>query len=222
MTKRLMIIPARGGSQRIKYKNIKLFNGKPIIYFSIKESIKSKLFNKIHVSSDNSKIIKIVDKIKTGISHHRPLKLSRNSTPLIKVFDYVVEKHKKKNELFDEIWFINPCSPLIKSIDLIKASNFFRNQKNNSLLSVCKYSPPIQWAFKMENKTLKPYNKQNQKKTSQSLKNSYFDTGNFGIFSSKVFYENKKIIFSGFEISRSKSVDIDTIEDWNLALKLYK
>ena len=33
--KRLIIIPARGGSKRIKDKNIKKFNGKPIIYYSI-------------------------------------------------------------------------------------------------------------------------------------------------------------------------------------------
>ena len=222
MTKRLIIIPARGGSQRIKYKNIKLFKGKPIIYFAIDICIKSKLFHTIHVSTDSKKIKKIVDKIKTGIAHYRLKSLSNSRTPLIEVFKYVVEKYKKKNELYDEIWFLNPCSPLIKKTDLKKSSIFYKKQKNNSVLSVCKYSPPIQWAFKMNKKTLSPYNKNNQKKSSNSFKDSFYDTGNFGIFCPNIFYKNKKIVFSGFEIPRTRSVDIDTMEDWNLAKKLYK
>ena len=35
----IAIIPARGGSKRIKNKNIKSFNKKPIIYWSIKTAI---------------------------------------------------------------------------------------------------------------------------------------------------------------------------------------
>ena len=55
MTKRLAIIPARGGSKRIKNKNIKLFCYKPIILRTLDTVIKSKLFNKIHVSTDRVK-----------------------------------------------------------------------------------------------------------------------------------------------------------------------
>ena len=55
MTKRLLIIPARSGSKRIKNKNIRLFQKKPIIYFPLEEARKSKLFEKIHVSTDSKK-----------------------------------------------------------------------------------------------------------------------------------------------------------------------
>ena len=48
--KTICIIPARGGSKRIKNKNIKLFNGKPIIYWSIKAAQESGCFSKIIVS----------------------------------------------------------------------------------------------------------------------------------------------------------------------------
>ena len=60
------------------------------------------------------------------------------------------------------------------------------------------------------------------KKNSNSFKDSFYDTGNFGIFCPNIFYKNEKIVFSGFEIPRTRSVDIDTMEDWNLAIKLYK
>ena len=62
MIKRLAIIPARGGSKRIKNKNLKLFYGKPLIYYSIKALKDSNIFSKIHISSDSSKILNYSNK----------------------------------------------------------------------------------------------------------------------------------------------------------------
>ena len=162
MTKKLLIIPARGNSKRIKNKNIKKFCGKPIIFYSIKSAIRSKLFDTIHVSTDSKKTFKIVNKIKKGICFKRNKNLAKDTTPLIQVFNYIVESYKKKNIFYDEIWFINPCSPLITFNDLKKASNLYKKQKNNSLLSVSKYSPPIDWAFKRRKNTLLPLSPVNQ------------------------------------------------------------
>ena len=61
----IAIIPARKNSQRIKNKNIKIFNGKPIIFWSIKTALKSKLFKDIFVSTDSKKIAKYA--IKYGV-----------------------------------------------------------------------------------------------------------------------------------------------------------
>ena len=57
-----MIIPARGGSKRIKNKNIKKFKGKPIIYYALEAILKSKLFDIIHISTDSLRIKKVVEK----------------------------------------------------------------------------------------------------------------------------------------------------------------
>ena len=69
--KRLLIIPARGGSKRIKNKNIKKFKNKPIIFYTIDNAIKSKLFDKIHISTDSNLIKKIVNKKKLQIEFMR-------------------------------------------------------------------------------------------------------------------------------------------------------
>ena len=55
MKKRLLIIPAKGYSKRIKEKNIKKFHGKPIISYTLSTAKKSKLFKKIHVSTESKK-----------------------------------------------------------------------------------------------------------------------------------------------------------------------
>ena len=76
MVRRLLIIPARGNSKRIKNKNIKNFCGKPIIYYSLVNAKKSKLFDKIHVSTDSHKILRIVNKLGFKIDFLRSKKFS--------------------------------------------------------------------------------------------------------------------------------------------------
>ena len=81
--------------KRIKDKNIKKFNGKPIIYYSINSAKKSKLFDIIHVFNREHKIKRFIkDKIK--IDFMRPKFLSSDNTPIYKVILNVVNNFKKK------------------------------------------------------------------------------------------------------------------------------
>ena len=54
--KKIAIIPARSGSRRILNKNIKLFQGVPIIKYSINAALQSNLFDKVIVSTDDEEI----------------------------------------------------------------------------------------------------------------------------------------------------------------------
>ena len=55
----LSIIPARGGSKGIPLKNIIKINKKPLLYYTINASLKSKLVTRTIVSTDHEKISKI-------------------------------------------------------------------------------------------------------------------------------------------------------------------
>ena len=54
---KIALIPAKLNSTRVKNKNFRMFNGKPMIFWSIKTAKKSKLFDKIVVTTD-SQIVK--------------------------------------------------------------------------------------------------------------------------------------------------------------------
>ena len=221
LMKRLLIIPARLGSRRIKDKNIKLFYGKPIIYYSINIAKKSKLFNTIHVSTESPKIKKIVEKFGLKIDFLRDKKLSNNFVGLIDVFRFVVKKYKVLNKKFDEVWFLSTCAPLLETKDLKKAAKKFYRGKINSLLAVGKYSPPIEWAMKIDKKKkLKPVFNKKINIRSQDLKNYYFDSGLFGIFkTSEIFKKHRS--FSPFVLEKYKAIDIDNLDDWQLLQKIY-
>ena len=133
MKRRLLIIPARSGSKRIKNKNIRLFQKKPIIYFPLKVAKKSKLFNKIHVSTDSEKIKKLVENFGVKVDFLRPKKLAGDKISTEQVLRYVVKEFEKKNLYFDEVWSIAPCSPLIIVSDLLKAAKKLKKKIRKKL-----------------------------------------------------------------------------------------
>ena len=134
MPKRLAIIPARGGSKRIKRKNIRNFCGSPIIEYSIRAAIESNIFKKIHVSSEDEEIIKITEGLGIKCDFKRPTYLSDDYTPIVPVMKYVVDKYKSIGLAFDEIWMLMPCSPFITSKILNEASKAFSNHNTTNRL----------------------------------------------------------------------------------------
>ena len=127
--KRLVVVPARGGSKRIPNKNIKDFCGKPIIYYSLKAASNSKLFSKIHISTDSKEIFDTAKIMGFEPDFMRPKSLSEDDTPLMPVMRFVADEYRKIGEIFDEVWLLMSCAPLINSSHLVEASKKFH--KNN-------------------------------------------------------------------------------------------
>jgi N-acylneuraminate cytidylyltransferase len=225
--KRLLIIPARKGSKRIKNKNIKQFNGRPIISYSLEAAKKSGIFNKIHVSTDSRRIRNIVENYGFEVEFLRPKKISGDKTPVFDVIEYVLKKYKSLGYIFDEVWSISACAPLIFDKDLIKASKLLKKYPNKIVLSVCSYNAPLEWAFKFKKKTffLMPDNLNAYKIRSQDLVEKFYDTGDFICFKYSEFKRLKKkpdVNYVGYKMPKSRSVDIDNYDDWEFAEKLSK
>ena len=56
--KKIAVITARGGSKRIKNKNLINFYGKPLISYSIIAAKRTRMFSKIYVTTDSKKKLK--------------------------------------------------------------------------------------------------------------------------------------------------------------------
>ena len=145
--KRLLIIPARGGSKRIKNKNIKKFYNKPIIHYPLTSARKSKLFQTIHVSTQDKFIVSLLKKMGFEPDFLRTKRLGKDNIGINEVINFVIKEYQKIKKEFDEVWCIYPCSPLINEKDLKKISIFFKKQKT-SLMTINEYPAPIYWALK--------------------------------------------------------------------------
>ena len=72
----IAIITARGGSKRIPKKNIKNISGKPIIAYSIKAALDSKLFDEVMVSTDSKEIAAVAEDFGVTVPFMRSEKTS--------------------------------------------------------------------------------------------------------------------------------------------------
>ncbi len=226
--KRLLIIPAKSISKRIKNKNFKNFCGKPMIEYPYDAAIKSKIFDKIHISTESQLIKKKLSKKKINIDFLRPKKLTYRNIGLFEVYKYVYKKYKEQGLIFHEVWALLPCTPLIDYLDILKLKNLINKKKlNKPIISVSKYNAPVEWAFTLnkKNKMLFAKYKRKQQLASQNFKDSYYDVGSIAVFDAKNletksnFYRGN---FYGFELPPQKNIDIDNENDWEFAIYLKK
>ena len=123
MKKILGIILARGGSKGIKNKNIKLINGKPLIYWTIKSAMKSKKLSKVILSTDSKKIALIGKKYNLNVPFIRPSKLAKDNTPSVDAIEHALNFLKKSGEEFEFVVLLEPTSPLRSVQDIDKSIN---------------------------------------------------------------------------------------------------
>ena len=109
----LAIIPARLGSKRLYQKNIKNFYGKPIISYSIEAAKKTKIFDKIIVSTESKKLKKIAEKFGAEVPFLRPRKIADDKTHFNDAIIHTIIELKKKNYKIKNVCCIYPTSPLI-------------------------------------------------------------------------------------------------------------
>lgn len=223
----LAIIPARSGSKRIPNKNVKFFINRPIISYSIIEAKKSKLFKEIIVSTDSSKIKKIVNKHGAKVYYLRPKRISDDHSPIKDVLIDIL-KYLKKNFLLTKYFcLIYATAPLINRIDLKKSLTVLDNseKKVDSVLAVAQFRYPIQRALKINRKGfLEMINKKYKYCRSQDLKNYYHDAGVFAWYKTDNFFKkiNKNIITVPYVLPDKRVQDIDTLEDWKISEFKYK
>ncbi len=217
----ICIIPARSGSKRIKNKNIKKFFGKPLIYYSIKLALKSKIFNQVIVSTDSKRIAKIATKLGATVPYLRSKKNSNDKTPINEVLKEVILKLKVKEKF---IFCLYPTAPLLKVQDLKKGLKKI-NKKYDQIIVISEYASPIQRAFKKIGKSfIKFIDSKYKFYRSQDLEKTYFDTGTFAIYKNSVIlnYENIKSPKIGYvEIDKYSAVDINDDGDFKYAKLLF-
>ena len=219
--KPICIIPARSGSKRIKNKNIKLFFGKPIIYYSIKAAIKSKCFSDIFVSTDSIKIKRISEKFGAKVRFLRPKNLSGDKVHTRPVISHAIkslypDEHKPKY-----ICYMSSTCPFVSFKDIKKGFELIKKKKINFAFTVSTFDYPLQRALKLtKKKRIKMLNPKFRNSRSQDLETFFHDAGQFYWAKTDAVLKNLNTFdlhSMPIIIDRFRAIDIDTPEDWKQA-----
>jgi CMP-N-acetylneuraminic acid synthetase len=129
----LITLCARGGSQGIPGKNIKLINGHPLIALSIKHA---QLFSKKHnaditLSTESIEIKKIAAQFNITTKYDRPLELATDNAGKIETINDVIKfEEKTRRKKYDFILDLDITSPLRNLFDLENAFEMILKDKN--------------------------------------------------------------------------------------------
>ena len=222
----MCLIPARGGSKRIPKKNIRGFCGQPVIARSIALALRSGLFEKVVVSTDDSEIAAVAREAGAEVPFERPASLSDDHTGTIAVVRHAIDKVSEHGFHPDIVCCLYPAAPFVTERLLDEALQLLRRDDNvDFVFPVARYSPPVQRGFTVtEAGELRMLSPERFATRSQDLEEVFHDTGQF-YFARRTTWLNSEVIFSansrGIKIGPYDAIDIDDIEDWIFAEQVF-
>lgn len=219
----LGVITARGGSKRIPKKNIRELLGRPLIYYTIKAALDSKLLTKVIISSDDDEIISIGKNMGVEVPFKRPCELAEDTTPTINVLIHAVDYLEKYQGFFPDIVVVlEPTSPLRTAEDIDKALKKHIETDADSVVSVVKtdHWHPIR-AKRIENGVLCDYCLEEKEGVRrQDLPPAYFRDGAFYSVKRDVMMKEHRLygkVTRPYIMPPERSIDINSELDFKLA-----
>lgn len=217
----ICIIPARGGSKRIKGKNIRLFRGRPMIEWSIQAAQDSECFDRIVVSTDDKEISFIARKAGADVPFVRPAYLSDDFTGTREVIAHAIDELTLKGDQQNQVCCLYATAPFVSGSDIAMARERLNESRLGSVVFAATSFPfPIQRALRIDSEGYSSvFDPSSVLKRSQDLEQFYHDAGQFYWASASTWNIDFNLFDCGrpLLLPRWRVQDIDTEEDWRRA-----
>ena len=219
----IAIIPARSGSKGLKDKNIKELNGIPLIGYSIQAAKESKLFSRVMVSTDSETYAEISRQLGAEVPFLRSKAMSSDTAGS---WDVVKEVLQQYNEQFDTVCLLQPTSPLRQAEDIINGYKALEEKQADAITAVCEMDHSPLWSMTLnDDHSLMSFREKTVDLPRQKLPVYYRINGALYIRKIAYLQDDIEILDSkefAYIMDRSRSVDIDTLEDFEYAEYLMK
>ncbi|MBM3832070.1 MAG: pseudaminic acid cytidylyltransferase [Verrucomicrobia bacterium] len=221
----LGIIPARGGSKRIPRKNVRFFEGKPILAYSIEAALRTQLFDEVMVSTDDLEIAEVAKSFGASVPFQRSQANSNDCAGTAEVLLEVIGDYERRRQVFEYACCIYPTAPLTTSELLKRGFEVMKRAKYDSVFPILRFSYPIQRALEFKEGRVQMIWPENYAARSQDLPAAYHDAGQFYWFGVEAMKKQKALFMKNsgaIEISPLDAQDIDNVADWNIAELKYR
>ena len=214
--KSLAVIPARGGSTRLKDKNIYPLGGKPLIRWTTEAVVNSGVFDKVLISTDSDAIFDAVKDLPVE-RHVRPV---NHATVTATALNAMLNLMENQEEEYDTFAYFLPTCPFVSSEDIKKG--FLNLSGVDFSVSMTEIPETIQLACVMKNGWVLPVfdNLEAGLTNSKFIKKYYKPSGAFYMGRWNKILENRNFFkgnVKGVLIPPERSVDINNIQDIQFA-----
>ncbi|MGE8411756.1 MAG: pseudaminic acid cytidylyltransferase [Pseudomonas sp.] len=220
------LIPARGGSKRIPRKNLKPFDGVPMIARSIAKALESGLFEQVVVSTDDPEIAELAVACGAQVPFERPASLADDFTGTAAVIVHALQALQEQGQAFEYACCIYATAPLLQQRYLRQGLELLAAHPDKAFaFSVCGFGFPVQRALTLDQDgALQALYPEFRQVRSQDLPAAYQDAGQFYWGRSRAWLQGE-MLFSPRSLPvvlpRHLVQDIDTEEDWRRAEYLH-
>jgi CMP-N-acetylneuraminic acid synthetase len=209
-TKIVALVPLRGGSKSIPYKNIKNIAGKPLCLWVLEAAISAEMIGKVYASTDSIKIKETINNAVPAvevIDRDPQLATDTASTESV-MLDFAGKTS------FDILVTIQATSPLTKALDFDNAIKYFLENELDSLLTGVRVKKFF-WTDEAKPVNHDPFKRQRR----QDFKGWIMENGAFYI-TKKNILEKYKCRLGGrigfYEMEQESAFEIDEPIDWEI------
>ncbi len=220
MTKRLAIIPARGGSKRLPRKNLLPFLGRPIIAHTIEAALKSGCFDRVLVSTEDAQIAAAAREA-GAVIHDRDTSLATDSATLVEVCLDILASEERAGRSYDILACLYATAPLRHADDIAAVVALADRPDVDFAMAVTAYPLPPHQALRIEpNGALAPMWPELVDLRADKVGQLVVDNGSTNAAKVPEFRKHRTFYgprLSGHVMPRERSVDIDEQSDYELA-----
>ena len=213
----IAFIPARCGSKAIKFKNIKEFCGKPLIYWNLQALENSEKIDKIYVATDCIEIVDIINSFefsKINIYMRDEENAKDTSATEAVMLEFLSKNDFNGN---DKFLLVQATSPITQTEDFDNALEMMENSEYDSLLTVVREK---RFFWNGEGRPIN-YDYKNRPRR-QDFDGFFLENGAFYINTVENILRDKNRL-SGkialYEMKDYTSIEIDEKIDWIIAEK---
>lgn len=220
----LYVITARGGSKGIPGKNIKLFHGKPLLYYSIDAARQCTTDENICLSSDCVEIIDTAAAYGLPVPFVRPSELATDTAGSYEVLLHAYKHYKEAGKEYEVLVLLQPTSPLRTGKQIEEAIKLY-SREIDMVVSVFKADAnPYYNLFEESESGFLNHSKKGNFTRRQDAPDTWQLNGaiyviNINSLLQKPLHEFEKLV--KYEMDKISSVDIDTPFDWQWAEFLF-
>lgn len=220
----LGLIPARGGSKGVPGKNIKSLCGKPLLAYTAETALASKRLSRVVLSTDDPEIAEVGRSLGIDVPFMRPAELADDRAATFPAVLHAIETLEEQGEFYDAVCLLQPTNPLRQTEDIDSCIELLESTGSDSVISVLpvpeKYNPNWVYLRNEDDRLVLSTGDAEPIKRRQDLPPAFHREGSVYVTRRQVLASHGNLYGStivGYEIDAERVVNIDTIEDWELA-----